>query len=281
MTYQIIGDSCMDLSEKEKKDEHIKLIPLTLQVDEQHFIDDETFSQSDFLHAVAASPNCPKSACPSPNTFLEAYKSANVSMIFVITLSQHLSGSYNSAEVARQMYEEEANCDGKKIAVISSDSASVGESLIAFEIRRIAEAGADFDEIMNHVNAFRDSMQTYFVLESLEALRKNGRLTGIQAFFASALNIKPIMGAESGRIIKIDQARGMNRALSRMVDLFIAKVEDASNRTLGIAHCNCPERAEFVKNLFLQKGTFRDVYVTDTAGVATLYASDGGIIVSC
>lgn len=281
MTYKIIGDSCMDLIEKDKKDEHIQIIPLTLQVDEQQFIDDETFSQADFLHAVAASPNCPKSACPSPNTFLEAYKATDASMIFVVTLSQHLSGSYNSAEVARKMYEEESGCDGKKIAVISSDSASVGESLIGFEIRRMAEEGADFEHIMEHVNEFVKSMQTYFVLESLEALRKNGRLTGIQAFFASALNIKPVMGADGGRIIKKDQARGINRALARMVDIFIKEVKDTEHRILGIAHCNCPERAAFVKELLLQKGTFKDVYITDTAGVATLYASDGGIIVCC
>ncbi len=281
MTYKIIGDSCMDLIEQDKRDEHIQLIPLTLQVDEQQFIDDETFSQADFLRAVAESPNCPKSACPSPNTFLEAYKAADVSMIFIVTLSQHLSGSYNSAEVARQMYEEESNCDGKKIAVISSDSASVGESLIALEIRRMAEDGADFEHILKHIDEFIKSMKTYFVLESLEALRKNGRLTGIQAFFASALNIKPIMGANSGQIIKKDQARGINRALTRMVEILIKEVDDAENKILGIAHCNCPERAEYVKKLLLQKGKFRDIYVTDTAGVATLYASDGGIIVCC
>ncbi len=281
MTYKIIGDSCMDLIEQDKRDEHIQLIPLTLQVDEQQFIDDETFSQADFLRAVAESPNCPKSACPSPNTFLEAYKAADVSMIFIVTLSQHLSGSYNSAEVARQMYEEESNCDGKKIAVISSDSASVGETLIALEIRRMAEDGADFEHILKHIDEFIKSMKTYFVLESLEALRKNGRLTGIQAFFASALNIKPIMGSNSGQIIKKDQARGMNRALTRMVEILIKEVDDAENKILGIAHCNCPERAEYVKKLLLQKGKFRDVYVTDTAGVATLYASDGGIIVCC
>ncbi len=281
MTYKIIGDSCMDLIEKDKKDEHIQLIPLTLQVDDKHFIDDETFSQAEFLRAVAASPNCPKSACPSPNTFLEAYKATDASMIFVITLSQHLSGSYNSAEVARQMYEEESNCDGKQIAVISSDSASVGESLIGFEIRRMAEAGETFEAIMQHVNAFVKSMQTYFVLESLEALRKNGRLTGIQAFFATALNIKPVMAADSGRIIKKDQVRGINRALARMVDLFVKEVKDSEDRVLGIAHCNCPQRAAFVKELLLQKGKFKDVYITNTAGVATLYASDGGIIVCC
>lgn len=281
MTYKIIGDSCMDLIEQDRMDSHIQLIPLTLQVDEKQFIDDETFSQADFLRAVAASPNCPKSACPSPNMFLEAYKASDVSMIFVVTLSQHLSGAYNSAEVARQMYEEESHCDGKKIAVISSDSASVGESLIAFEIRRMAEDGADFEHIMQKIGEFVKSMQTYFVLESLEALRKNGRLTGIQAFFASALNIKPIMGADSGHIIKKDQARGMNRALNRMVEILIKEVPDSENKSLGIAHCNCPERAEFVKNLLLQKGKFRDVYITNTAGVATLYASDGGIIVCC
>lgn len=281
MTYKIIGDSCLDLRKEDKKDEHFQIIPLTLQVEDRQFIDDDSFSQKDFLKAVAASPQCPKSACPSPNTFLEAYRAAKVDMIFVITLSSKLSGSYNSAEVARNMYEEESGCDGKKIAVISSDSASVGESLIAFNIQKMAQKGADFDTIMKNTALFVKTMKTYFVLESLETLRKNGRLTGIKAFFASALNIKPVMGANSGEIIKLDQARGINKALSKMTDILIKEVPDSRTKTVAIAHCNCPARAEYVKELLLQKGTFKDVYIADTAGVSTMYASDGGIIVCC
>lgn len=134
MTYKIIGDSCLDIAEEYRNDEHFQIIPLTLQVEEKQFVDDETFNQAEFLKAVSASPECPKSACPSPDAYLQAYKNADVDMVFVITLSQHLSGSYNSAMLAKTMYEEEVG-DGKKIEVISSLSASVGETLIALKIK--------------------------------------------------------------------------------------------------------------------------------------------------
>ena len=123
-------------------------------------------------------------------------------------------------------------------------------------------------------------MRTYFVLESLDTLRKNGRLTGLQAFFATALNIKPVMGADSGVIVKLDQARGINKALTRMADIAIREAGETKDKVLIIAHCNNPERAEVVKNEMCRQATFKDVIITETAGVATVYASDGGIIVA-
>lgn len=279
MRYIIIGDSCMDMPEELKRDSHFQTIPLTLQVDEQHFVDDENFDQAAFIKAVAASPNCPKSACPSPGAFLEAYEKADAEMIFVVTLSQHLSGTYNSAVMAKNMFEQKE--DGKKIAVIGSDSASCGETLIALEIQRLAEQGLDFEEIEQGARSFLKEMKTYFVLESLEALRKNGRLTGLQAFFASALNIKPVMGADSGTIIKLNQARGIKKALDKMIEIFVSEVKNSHEKVVGIAHCNCPERAEYVKMMLEKKMDFRKVCIMDTAGVSTLYASDGGIIVCC
>lgn len=280
MTYKIIGDSCLDIAEEYRNDEHFQIIPLTLQVEEKQFVDDETFNQAEFLKAVSASPECPKSACPSPDAYLQAYKNADVDMVFVITLSQHLSGSYNSAMLAKTMYEEEVG-DGKKIEVISSLSASVGETLIALKIKELAESGRSFDSIVDKAYAFRDEMKTYFVLDTLETLRKNGRLTGIQAFFASALNIKPVMAGDKGHIVKLDQARGMNKTLAKMVDILIQQVPNTEDRVLAIAHCNCPERAYMLKNLFLEKKAFKDVIIVDTAGVSTMYANDGGIVVAC
>lgn len=279
MRYKIIGDSCMDMPEELKRDPHFQTIPLTLQVDDQQFVDDASFDQAAFIKAVAASPNCPKSACPSPGAFLEAYQKADADMIFVVTLSQHLSGTYNSAVMAKTMFEQQKS--NKKIAVIGSDSASSGETLVGLEIQRLAEQGLEFEEIEKGARSFLKEMKTYFVLESLEALRKNGRLTGLQAFFASALNIKPVMGSDSGTIIKLSQARGIKKALDKMIEIFVNEVKNSHEKVLGIAHCNCPERAEYVKKMLERKLDFRKVYIMDTAGVATLYASDGGIVVCC
>lgn len=279
MNYKIIGDSCIDLTADLKKDPHFQIIPLTLQVGENQIVDDDTFDQKRFLELVKNSSESPKSACPSPELYKEAYECEEEN-VFVITLSEHLSGSYNSAVLGKKLYEEEHGNDGKKIAVLGSDSASSGQLNIALLVQSLCQAALPFEEIEQRARAFIKNMKTYFVLESLDTLRKNGRLTGLQAFFATALNIKPVMSAESGVIIKLDQARGINKALIRMVEMAVKNAGDTRDKVLAIAHCNNPERAEYVKQEMRKRAEFKDVIITETAGVATVYANDGGIIMT-
>ena len=152
LKYKIIGDSCLDLTEELKKDPHFQMIPLTLQVDDVQVVDDETFDQKRFLELVKASPNCPKTACPSPETFKQAF-TCDAEDIFVITLSSHLSGSYNSAMVGLQMYEEEYG--HKNIHILDSWSASSGELRAALLIRELEEQGVPFEEIVKKLEEFK------------------------------------------------------------------------------------------------------------------------------
>lgn len=282
MRYKIILDSCGELPADLLADERFERVPLQLDVDDYHILDDENFNQKEFLEKVAASPNCPKSACPSPERYLQSMKVA-ADHVYVITLSSHLSGSYNAALLAQGLLdeEEEINVPGKKqVLVVDSESASIGETQLALMIMDLEEAGLPFEEIKAQVEAYRDEARTYFVLDSLEALRKNGRLTRVKALVASTLNIKPVMGEDHGVIIQRGQAVGMKKALDKMIDLAITERGDTTTKRLMISHCNCPERAEKVKQLFLKKAAFREVLILDTAGVSSLYASDGGVIVA-
>ncbi len=277
MRYKIIGDSCLDLTKEMRKDPVYTLIPFTLMVGDRQFVDDDSFNQKEFLKIVKESPECAKSACPSPEMFKEAYGCEEPN-VFVITISAPLSGSYNSAVLAKTLYEEE---HGKKnIAVINSESASCGQVNIALKIRELCDAGLSFEEVVQKTLEYRDEMKTYFVLESLDTLRKNGRLTGLQAFFATTLNIKPVMSAEKGNIIKLDQARGIQKALQRMTEAAVKNAGDTKNKRLMISHCNAPERAEYVKQKMCEMAQFKDVIITETAGLATVYANDGGIILT-
>ena len=131
MSYKIVLDSCGELPEHLKSDNRYEIVPLELQVGEERMWDDETFDQKNFLQKVAACPTCPKSACPSPERYMQAFDCA-AEDIYVVTLSGNLSGSYNSAYLARCMYLEK-NPD-KKIHVFDSCSASCGETQIAFYI---------------------------------------------------------------------------------------------------------------------------------------------------
>ncbi len=275
MPYRIIGDSCTDLTTELKQNSNIKLVPLTFTVDDVSIVDDETFDQQHFINLVKASPHCPKSACPSPDDYMQHFDFDGD--IYITTLSSQLSGSYNSAELAKKLYLEEH--PNKNIEIIDSRSASVGQTLIAMKIIELANANNTFKEIVSKVNAYRNELKTKFVLESLDTLRKNGRLSGIQAILASALNIKPVMGATpEGSICKIDQARGIVKALLLMVKSIEQDVIRPQEKIIGIAHCNNRERAEFVKQEILKRIPFKDCFIVNTAGVSTMYANDGGII---
>lgn len=279
MSYKIIGDSCLDLTPDLKKDPHFQIIPLTLQVGDAQVVDDETFDQRKFLELVKDSSTCPKSACPSPELFKEAFE-CDEEDVFVITLSEHLSGSYNSAVLGKKLYEEEHGKGAKKIAVLGSDSASAGQLAQALLVQSLCQAALPFGEIEKKARTYIKEMNTYFVLETLDTLRKNGRLTGLQAFFATALNIKPVMGAISGVIVKLDQARGINKALLRMTDIAVKEAGETKDKVLVISHCNNSQRAELVKQEMMKRASFKDIIITETAGVATLYANDGGIVMA-
>ena len=277
MSYIVVVDSCGELTEEMKRDGHFISAPLTMQVDEYDFTDDDTFDQADFLKKVAESPNCPKSACPSPEFYQKAYDK-DVDHIYAVTLSAELSGSYNSAELGKNLYLEDH--PGKKVYVFNSRSASIGETLIALKIRECEEAGMSFEQVVDTVEAYIDSQVTWFVLENLETLRKNGRLSKVKALVASALKIKPVMtSTPEGNIAQLDQARGINKALIKMVNYIVETVEHPEEKILAISHCNCKERAVMVRDAIVAKIRVKDVFVLDTAGISSMYANDGGIIV--
>lgn len=277
MEYKIVIDSCGELLDRWKTDEKFESVPLTLTVGNEDIVDDESFNQAEFLEKVAQCPECPKSSCPSPEKYRQAFD-CDAEHVYAITLSANLSGSYNSAVLGRNLLLEDK--PEKKVYVFNSCSASAGETLIAMKIEECEEAGMEFEQIVETVEEYIQSQNIYFVLENLETLRKNGRLSNIKAFVASALKIKPVMnGTPEGTIVQLDQARGINKALVKMVDYVVENAKDSANKVLAITHCNCASRAEIVKEEILKRIEVKDVVVLDTAGVSSMYANDGGIIV--
>lgn len=278
MSFHIVADSCCELTADMKKRENIEIAPLTLEVGGESILDDETFDQKYFLKRVAECPECPKSACPSPDYFRKSFLNG-AERCYAVTLSAQLSGSYNSAVLGANLAQEEN--EDLKIHVFNSRSASIGETLIVKKIVECEEAGMSFERVVETVELYISTQHTYFVLENLETLRKNGRLSKTKALVASALKIKPVMGATSeGDIVQLNQARGINKALMKMVDAIVNDAQHVENKTLAISHCNCPERAEMVKEALLERLAVQDVFVLDTQGVSSMYANDGGIIIA-
>lgn len=276
MSFKVILDSCGDLTKELKEDARIQKIPLLLQIGDYHTPDDDTFDQADFIRRIAESQECPKSACPSPEQFMDAYH-CEADDIYVITLSANLSGSYNSAELGKKLYEEKY---GKKnIHVFDSCSASIGETQIAFKIMEYINEGKQFDEVVKLATTYRDEQQTYFILDNLDTLRKNGRLSKVKSVVASTLNLKPIMGStDEGTIVQLGQTIGMKKALIKMSNMIASKVKEPGVMRVMISHCNCPERALQLKEIIESKADVKEILIVDTAGISTMYANDGGII---
>lgn len=288
MRYKIVVDSCCELPEEYKNDPRFQSIPLGLEVGEWRIPDDEKFDQALFLKKVAECPTCPKSSCPSPETYRSSFE-GEAEHIYVVTLSANLSGSYNSAMLGKALYEEKNSAEdgeaasglNKKIHVIDSRSASCGETQIALKAMELEEQGLPFETIVEKLEAFRDEMNTFFVLNNLETLRKNGRLTGVKALVATSLNIKPVMGATpEGTIIQLGQAIGLKKALAKMSEMVAAATANADEKCLVISHCNNLEKAEKVRDMILAKAKFKAAVILDTAGISSMYANDGGIIVA-
>ena len=278
MSYKVVIDSCGELLDEWKQDPRFESVALTLSVDGVNIIDDETFDQADFLKRVAECPECPKSACPSPERYMRAFD-CEAEHVYAVTLSAELSGSYNSAVLGQNLLQEDH--PDRQIHIFNSKSASVGQTLIAMKIQECEEAGLPFEQVIETVDAYIEQQHTFFVLDNLETLRKNGRLSKVKALVASALKIKPVMGStEEGAIYQLDQARGINKALVKMAQAIVEKTADSEQKVLAISHCNCHERAILLKNALEERMPMKKIVILDTAGVSSMYANDGGVIVA-
>lgn len=278
MSYKVIVDSCGELTPEMKESGIFQSIPLTIELDDEIIRDDETFDQAEFLKKAAASPNAPKSSCPSPEEFMESYE-VDAERVYVVTLSDQLSGTNNSAELAKTLYQEKA--PEKKIHVFNSLSASIGETLVALKIKECEELGMKFQQVLEAVTNYIKGQNTYFVLECLDTVRKSGRLTGVKSLLSSALNIKPVMGStDEGTIQHLGQGRGIKSALVKLADQVAKDVKNSEEKILAIAHCNCLSRAQELKDMLLEKIKVKSVLIVDTAGISTMYANDGGVIVA-
>ena len=276
MGFKIVVDSCCDLTGQMMKDPHFVKVPLTIRSNGSSFIDNETFDQADLLWAMKQSDDAPATACPSPQSYLDAYQGPEEEDVYVVTLSALLSGSHNSAEQARMLMEEDH--PNKNVYVFNSCSASSGEVLVALKVRELAESGAPFKHVVREVEQFIYQMQTMFVLETLENLRKNGRLTRLQSVITGALKIKLLMAATpEGEICKLGQMLSMKQALSKMVD-HMANDPAHAGRTLAICHCNCLDRAFQVKAMAEQRCKFAHILILEAGGITSVYANDGGIV---
>ena len=275
MSFKIIVDSCCDLTPAQLREGCFVSVPLTIHVGGQDIVDDACFDRGALLHAMKECPTAPHTSCPSPAQYLDAFD-CGADDLYVVTLSALLSGSHNAAAQARNLWLEEH--PNTNVHIFNSCSASAGEVLLALKVRELAASGLPFHTVVSEATAFCGGMNTLFVLETLENLRKNGRLTGLQSVVTAALHIKLLMGSTpQGEICKRGQAMSMKQALNKMVEI-MAKDPNHVGKLLVLSHCNCLERAFQLKEMVHKSCRFSEVFICETGGISTVYANDGGIV---
>ncbi|MFL0245763.1 DegV family protein [Candidatus Clostridium stratigraminis] len=276
MSIKIIADSSCDLNDELKRTLNIDIAPLVLQLGDKSFVDDDTLDVEAYVKAMAQSETAPKTACPSPDDYMKRY--AGSESTFVVTLSNVLSGSYNSAVLAKNLFLEEAQ--NKFIHVFDSLSASVGETLVVLRINELAKLNLGDVEIVDKVTSYIKDMKTLFLLESLDHLAKAGRLNHIVAKIASMFSITAIMGGDKGHIKLVEKVRGYKRAFIRLIDTIGEEGKNLEDKILGIAHCNCLDRALQLKEEALKRYNFKDIIIVEMRGLSSSYADNGGIVIA-
>lgn len=277
MENNIIVDSCVDFNEEVFSPDHpIERIPFTIHIDGEE-IADKNLATGSLLSKMKDRTGKILTACPSPNDFIVAYQKYKSN--FVVTISSKLSGCYNSAVVAKEMLMgDDANCF---IHVFDSKSASAGESLVALKIKQLIEKKLSVSQIIEETNCYISNLKTFFILQSLENLIKNGRISHLKGIIGSVLHIVPIMGENgNGEIELKTQARGEKRAFDKLIEMIGESKIDFTNTILGITHVNAKEKAQSLKEEIQKIYHFKDVLIFKSGGLSTVYADDGGIVIA-
>jgi DegV family protein with EDD domain len=278
MAFQIIGDSSLDMNDDLDAIFEARTAPFNIEVGGKSYRDDESLDYMDLLMSIGGSQAAAKTSAPSPYDFINQVHE-DTDCLFIITISSMLSGSHNSAMIARNILRESR--PGIKVHVVDSKSASVGETHLAYEIDRQVKSGGTFESIVDFIEAERDESELFFLLDNLDTLIKNGRMSVLTGMLASFLHIKPILKRTvEGQITLAEKTRTYSKALDKLADLIAATARDVSDKTLMISHCRAFERATALKEKVLAKRKFSEVHIVAMKGLSSTYANVGGLICS-
>lgn len=273
----IISDSCLDFNDELLPEEDSLIrIPFNINISGEEIVDKD-LDVDVLIDKMKASKDKITTSCPSPNDYLEAFKKGVNS--FAVTISAKLSGSHNSAIIAKRIAEE-GNDEGE-IHVFDCKSAAAGQNLVVLKIKQLLEEKLSFSKIVDEVNKYIENLKTIFVLDSLDNLIKNGRVSPLTGLIGTALHIVPIMGDDGdGNIVVKERVRGKKRAFDKLIQLIGKSNIDFKNTVLAITHINAKEKALKIKDELLSLYSFKDIHIFKGGGLSTIYGDDGGIIIA-
>lgn len=279
MIWNIVSDSSCDLPVSEFHSDSILFhsVPLRIRVGEQEFVDDDALEVPEMLAAMAAEKSASSSSCPSPADFARAFEAGDCTVCF--TISSNLSGTYNSAQMARDLVLEEH--PEKRICVIDSRATAGAMVLLIRRARELMEADetGDFEGICAQLRLYQAALRTCFTLENFDNLIKNGRMRPLVGTLLHSLGIHVIADATpQGTIHVADKARGEAKTF-RAITALMRSSKECAGAEVVISHCENPEGARRLKEQILADLPVKQVDVIPCRGLTSFYAMEKGLII--
>lgn len=275
MTWKIVADSGCDYRQLVSPaiDTTFVSVPLKIQVADQLFVDDANLDIDQMMETMYATSEASKSACPSPDDYLRAFEGGE--NIIVVSLTGTLSGSHNSAQLAKNIYLEEH--PETNIHVIDSLSAGGEVDLLVDKLNELIEQGLSFDEVVEAITAYQEKTKLLFVLAKVDNLVKNGRLSKLIGTVVGLLNIRMVGEAsETGTLELLQKARGPKKSLQAAYEELV-KAGYAGGRII-MAHRSNEKFCQQLSELILETFPQADIKILDTSGLCSFYAEDGGLL---
>ena len=273
---KLLVDGGCDLPKEIMKKYNIELVGLNVSFNDESYIAGEEIDNETFYKKMSESKELPKTSCPSPDRFLEAYKGDED--ILMITVSSILSGTYSSANLAKDMYKDENN--NKKIEILDSMSGSIGQGLLAIKAAELISEGKTLEKIVETLEVLKNNVIFYGTLETLENAIKGGRINPLAGKLINVLNFKAIIQVTEGVVKPIDKARGTNSSLKKVLDYVKSSINDTEEKILLIAHAHCEDKAYKIKESLEKEYKFKDIIITEIGPVMGTYTSQGAILIS-
>lgn len=272
MRIRIVADSSADLLTFDGVE--FASAPLKILTDKKEYIDDEKLDVMQFVKELRDNKGKSSTACPGVGDYISAFDGAD--WVFVVTISSNLSGSYNSAMVAKDEYISD-NPD-KKVHVVDSLSAGPEMVLIVEKISELIKAGKEFEEIVDSIEKYRDSTNLAFALKSLLNLARNGRVSKSVAAVAGIMNIRLVgIASEEGTLQPVDKVRGEKKSVTSIIENM--KKLGYSNGKVRITHCNNEDIANSIKEKILEIVPNADIKIARCRGLCSFYAEEGGTLI--
>lgn len=273
MKFKIVSDSAANLL-KINSDIPYERVPLTISTAEREFVDDETLDVNDMLMHLKSYKGKSGSACPSVAAWIEAFGDAEY--VFAVAITSGLSGSYNSACVAKEEYE--TTYPGRKVQVIDTLSAGPEMNLVIEKLEELIKQGKEFEAICEEVKSYMAHTGLMFSLESLKNLANNGRVNPMVARLAGTLGICVVgKASDQGTLEQMSKCRGEKKALITLYKHM--KELGYAGGKVRIDHCLNEKAAEQVKNMVLADYPDAEIEIDVTRGLCSFYAEIEGLLV--